>query len=111
MMEPIDYRNETWESLQTRLTGIRMAVWEAWKRYGPGTTREVSASSSIDILTLRPRTTELYQMGFVELVEDPIAERQAPPHEGVYRAVSWLTAMQRFHKAKANATQRQLQLI
>jgi hypothetical protein len=106
-MKPIDYRNETWESIQERLSGLRQSVYQAWQAYGPGTTREVAAKAGIDILTFRPRTTELFQMGFVEVVEDADSVGEA-----VYQSVWVMTARDRFQAAKFQGTcQKELQLI
>jgi hypothetical protein len=81
-MKPIDYRDETWESLQGRLHGDLLRALTAWRIYGPGTTREVAQRSGIDLLTFRPRTTDLCHLGFVSLVDDA-----APAREGRYRAL------------------------
>ncbi len=86
-MIAIDFRNITWESLQEQLTGRRLQVLAAWRLHGPATTRELSERSGIDILTLRPRTTELLDLGFLMLVS--VDERRpVRQHEGVYRARS-----------------------
>jgi hypothetical protein len=47
----------------------------------------------------------------VELVDGAADTAAATGHEGVYRAVNWIEAMRRFHKAKREVTQRQLELI
>ena len=78
-MKPIDLRNETFDSLKARLEADRLAAHRAWLAHGPGTTREISAKAGLELLTFRPRSTELYQIGVLELLE-----RQG--HEGVYRA-------------------------
>jgi len=65
-MKPVDFRNITWDQLHGHLAGLRQQVYDAFAQHGPGTTREVSERSRISILTLRPRTTELVQLGFVE---------------------------------------------
>jgi len=82
-MKPVDFRNETFAQLQERVTGLRRQVYMAWMHWGPGTTREVSDRAGIDILTFRPRSTELYQLGFLELTE-----HQPMGTEGVYRCVA-----------------------
>jgi len=79
-MKPIDLRNATFADLQGRIAGQRAAVLEAWRVHGPGTTAEVAARAGLSILTFRPRTTELVQLGYVMLSE---AGKHA--HEGVYR--------------------------
>ncbi len=80
-MKPIDFRNVTFAELQARLAGGRAAVLAAWNRYGPGTTAVVAARAQISILTFRPRTTELLQLGFLGL-----AEQQRTHGEGTYRS-------------------------
>ena len=104
-MKPIDYRNETWEGLQERLAGLRLTAWQAWQRYGPGTTREVSARCGMDLLTFRPRTTELYQLGLLAVV--PGAEQAS---EGLYRALTLAEAQTAFTAAKLAAVQPELAL-
>lgn len=78
-MKPIDFRNETFDQIRARVTEDRELVHRAWLAHGPGTTREVSAKAGIDLLTLRPRSTELYQIGLLELADKD-------GHQGVYRA-------------------------
>jgi hypothetical protein len=70
-VKPIDYRNATFAQLQERLVGLRLAVWRAWIQHGPGTTRAVARAADMSLLTFRPRTTELVQIGVVCLVDDP----------------------------------------
>ena len=65
-MNPIDYRNATWTELQGRITRDRQAALDAWVKYGPGTTRAVATAAGIDLLTFRPRTTELFQLGYLD---------------------------------------------
>ena len=90
-MTPIDFRNATFESLRARLNVARSNVYEAWLTHGPCTTRQLAIASGIDLLTLRPRTTELYQLGLVTLAPD--SQRESPSvalakegHEGIYIA-------------------------
>lgn len=108
-MKPVDYRNETWESLQTRVHGLRLAALNAWRQHGPGTTRAVAARSGIDILTFRPRTTELFQLGLLALVN---ADERGS--EGRYRALTPAEAMwlfqQRRDAARSAVIQRELAL-
>ena len=80
-MKPIDFRNETFDEIRARLDLNRELVHRAWLAHGPGTTREVAAKAGIDILTFRPRSTELYQIGLLELADKD-------GHQGVYRARS-----------------------
>jgi hypothetical protein len=105
-MKPIDYRNETWDQVQERMDALRATVYRAFQIHGACTTRELSFKSGIDILTLRPRVTELYQLGLVEL-----ANPEAGGGEGVYQAVMIPVARARFEKRKAEATEAQLPLL
>lgn len=90
-MKPIDFRAATWTDLQERLTGQREAVLRAWREHGPGTTAEVCARAGMSILSFRPRTTELFELGFVCLAAD-----QPAKGEGTYLVrtveehVAWL---------------------
>ena len=97
-MRPLDYRNATWESLQEKLEGQRLAALRAWRLHGPGTTRAVAQRAGVDLLSLRPRTTELYQLGLVVVV-DP-TERAS---EGIYRALTDAEAREYFAERSAEA--------
>lgn len=106
-MRPIDYRNATWRDVQKCVYGARLRALNAWRLFGPGTTREVSKRSGIDLLTLRPRTTELVQLGLVVLADSESG------HEGTYRALGDAEAMALFqdNQAKANGRAVQAQLL
>ena len=108
-MRPIDYRNETWESIKRRIAGDRLRVYEAWIKHGPCTTEELYARSGIRILSLRPRTTELLQLGLVVLVPAELRAGSAAGHDrpknsgGVYRAVPIAMAELLFAELKRRA--------
>lgn len=86
-MRPIDFRNETFADLQGRISGQREATLRAWQQHGPCTTEKLAEKSGLSILTLRPRTTELYQMGFIRVVGDgPCDKGGRPAKGGMYRA-------------------------
>jgi hypothetical protein len=93
-MKAIDFRNATWQEIRENLRGRRLAAHEAWLRWGPGTTHEVAERSGMSVLTLRPRTTELLQLGFVQLIE-------AHGKEGMYAAVNEDIALERWTAARA----------
>ena len=78
-MKPVDFSLQTFEDLKKNLDLLRAEIHRAWLAHGPGTTRDVAAKAQKDILTFRPRTTELYQLGLVELVGKE-------SHNGIYRA-------------------------
>lgn len=79
-MKPVDFRNETFASIQDRIAGSRGVVYAAWAKHGPCTTEQLAERSQLSILSLRPRTTELVQLGFLCL-----AETQDTAGAGVYR--------------------------
>lgn len=97
-MKPIDYRNATFAALQERLVGQRAAVLEAWRLHGPGTTEEVALRSQIAILTFRPRTTELFQLGFIVLTDS-----QPAKGEGTYRVRTQPELARWFHEQQSLA--------
>jgi len=105
-MKPIDFRNATFADLQGRLTGQRARVHRAWCIYGPGTTAEVSALSKISILSFRPRTTELYQMGAIAL-----HAHEPSPDGGIYRARSDAEWLAHHAEQRAALESRQQQLL
>jgi hypothetical protein len=105
-MKPIDYRNETWEQVNERVDALRAVVYRAFQIHGACTTRQLAHLSGIDILTLRPRVTELYQLGLVEL-----ANPETGGGEGVYQAVLIPVAKARFERKKAEATEAQMPLL
>jgi len=104
MKTTIDYRNDTWADVQPRVRGLQLAVYEALLRSGPCTTRELARRSGIDILTVRPRVTELCQLEWIALVDD-----DAGGHEGTYRALTLDEAKARFERRKAQALGRPVQ--
>jgi hypothetical protein len=103
-MKPVDYRNENWASIQDRLQGQRKEVLAAWRAHGPGTTQEVAERSQISILSFRPRTTELYQIGLVVLADEEVA------NAGSYRAASEDEAKRLFEARHATAVEADFRL-
>lgn len=94
-MQPIDFRNATFEQLKGQLVKKREAVWLDWQAYEielqavgkplGATTREVCQRFGRDILQFRPRCTELFQMGVLKLAEVPRSELPASSsREGAY---------------------------
>jgi hypothetical protein len=82
-MKAIDFRDATFERLRATLDARRAAVYTAWVALGPGTTREIAQRAQIDILSFRPRTTELLQMGLLT-----VAGGEHKGREGTYRATT-----------------------
>lgn len=67
-MKPIDCRNETWKDVMLRMSKMRLRVYEIVSQFGPGTTEQLAMASGMSILSLRPRVTELHDMGMVDMV-------------------------------------------
>jgi hypothetical protein len=80
-LTPEDIRDMNWEQMQEHVGGLRASALAAFREHGPGTTRQVAARAGWELLSLRPRATELLQLGFLELVG-------RENHEGVYLARS-----------------------
>ena len=78
-MKPIDISHANFEELKGYFDATRKDVHAIWLQVGECTTRRAAICGLRDILTFRPRTTELYQLGLLELVG-----REG--REGVYRA-------------------------
>jgi DNA-binding MarR family transcriptional regulator len=111
-MEPIDYRNATFEELKSRLNETRIKVYHALQTHGPCTTRQLAEKSGIDILSVRPRVTDLMQLGYAELafIEKAVGEkpgRSLRRHEGIYRALSDAEAFKLFSQHQAEARREQ----
>jgi hypothetical protein len=100
-MKPLDYRRATWADVQGRVSGLRLRTLLALQKHGPCTTRALAGVCTADILTIRPRVTELIQLGFVQAVPG-----QAQGHEGVYRALSLAETQSLFARRRAAAQAR-----
>ncbi|WP_414664891.1 hypothetical protein [Horticoccus sp. 23ND18S-11] len=104
-MKPVDFRNETFDQVRGRVEGHRAAVLAAWCAHGPCTTRDLAERSGISILTLRPRTTELVELGFVQLTD-----LQPVKGEGTYRAATPAEAAALFRRQQHAALSEQTDL-
>jgi predicted transcriptional regulator len=100
-MKPIDYRKATFAAIQGHLEGNRRIVYDALRTLGPQTTRALAQLAKMDLLTVRPRITELIDLGLVMLCDD--GGRRAK--EGTYRALSRAEAMILFTARHAAAVQ------
>jgi predicted transcriptional regulator len=105
-VKPIDFRNATWEQVQEQVIGLRLSVYNALAIAGPCTTRELARRSGIDLLTVRPRVTELYQLGLVEL-----ANAEPGGGEGIYQAVPVAVAQARFEQRRQATLNPQMSLL
>jgi len=97
-MKPIDYRTATFQDIRGQLTLLRAKTWDALDLHGPCTTRELARDSGLDLLTVRPRVTELVQLGFAECVNEDQAG-----HEGIYKALTTAEAEALFERRKLEA--------
>lgn len=95
-MNAAEIRDLNFEQLKDRLEGLRAAVHSALQLHGPCTTRELAARSGIDLLSVRPRVTELVELGFAECT-------RREGGEGVYRALGYTEAAKAFKDRQALA--------
>lgn len=93
-MKAEDYRNMTWEEIQGHLVEDRLTAYNSLQIWGPCTTRQLAVYMSLDVLSVRPRVTELCQMGLARVVEVPLEKRRedGSVREGYYVAVSMAEA-------------------
>lgn len=105
-MTPEDIRNASWADLEKLVTGQREMVYNSLFACGRCTTSQLAAHMERSVLSVRPRITELYELGLVELVG-----KQG--HEGIYQTVPVYAARQAhaYRRAQQNHQTRQLQLL
>lgn len=103
-MKPVDYRNENWFTIRNRLEGFRQLVYSALLQQGPCTSRELSERSELDILSVRPRLTELGELGLAECVGGANGE-------GIYRAISLADAGETWLKRRRESRTGQMELL
>lgn len=101
-MSPSAIRDLNWQQLQERVSGLRATVHEALRMHGPCTTRQLAAKAGLDILTVRPRVTELVEIGFATCTG-----REGG--EGIYRACSFQEASAAYEERAAIASGRGVQ--
>ena len=107
-MQPIDYRNANFDSIKARLEGRRREVYDALRTLGPQTTRNLARLCQVDVLSVRPRITELIGLGLVELVQPEDGTQRVK--EGIYRALSIAEAEALFTARAAEERQLAAQL-
>jgi predicted transcriptional regulator len=66
-MKPTDIRDQSFDTLRATLDDRRSLVLRQLAVHGPCTTRELATNAALDILSVRPRVTELLQLGLVIL--------------------------------------------
>lgn len=90
MMPPAELRNHNFDTLRASLAARCAEVYAAFVQFGPGTTKQLAERSGIDLLTLRPRTTNLKQLGLLECVDCAILSGKAHGIYAVRRPQDWL---------------------
>lgn len=90
-----EIKRQNWQEIKDTLIGPRLSVWRGlslgYLQYRRAiTTRECAQLIGMDILTVRPRVTELVQLGFARC-----AGKQ--DHEGLYESVGLREAEANFH--------------
>lgn len=99
-MTGAEIKRMNWQELEGQLHGLRLRAWTELRMAAePMTTRDLADCLEMDLLMVRPRVTELVQMGFVRC-----AGRQ--DREGLYEAVGWVEARAEWERR----TQTQLEL-
>jgi predicted transcriptional regulator len=91
---PTTIRNQTWDAIQERLSGERLAVWQALCASTPVTTRELAGLMGKRCEDVRPRVTELCQMGLAVCIG-------RTRKEGRYQGIDIETARLNFDCAQA----------
>lgn len=91
-MNATEIRDQNWQTLRQRLHRDCMRVLDAWRCWGPCTTRRLAVLANMELLNVRPRTTDLKALNLVECCD---RERG----EGVYRAVSEVEAQRVWEEA------------
>lgn len=104
-MKPEAYRDMTFEEIKGHLVEDRLATYQSLTIWGPVTTRRLAEFMRRDILTVRPRVTELCQMGLARL-----ADKAGSGREGLYVAVPLVEAERRRKYGIACEVQAEMQL-
>ncbi len=101
-MKPVDIRNENWADIEARVEGSRREVHAAALRFGGAwTTRSLAAAMNRDVLTVRPRVSELALLGLVDCVG-------RDGKDGLYVGVPAAHARDRFEGLKSKAAAEQM---
>lgn len=82
-MKAIDFSRATFSEICDHIGPLRLQVWRGLQTNGPCTTSHLATALGMSILTVRPRVTELMQVGLVKLTG---AAREG--REGVYAAMT-----------------------
>lgn len=80
-IDPKAIRDANWEQIRDHLAGPRQAVHAWLLANGPATTNMIAEGTGIPLLTVRPRVTELVQLGFAACTGRKCCR------DGIYEAV------------------------
>lgn len=97
-------RLEAWNAVRARCGMLHDRILQDLRMHGPSTTRRVAESTFISILTVRPRMTELAQLGLVEAVD-------RNEDGAIYQAVPEWKAAEAWNTARAKETETQARLF
>lgn len=89
-MNPAELRNHNFETLRASLAARCAEVYAAYVQFGPGTTKQLAERSGMDLLTVRPRTTNLEQLGLLECVDCVLVGGKAHGIYAVRHPQAWL---------------------
>ena len=80
-IDPKTIRDANWEQIRDHLAGPRQAVHAWLLAHGRATTNRIAQGTGISLLTVRPRVTELVQLGYAACTGRNFCR------EGIYEAV------------------------
>ena len=103
MIDPAEIKRLNWAELKGRVSGPRETVctWLAGHN-GPATTQMIADGTGIHLLTVRPRVTELVQLGFVRCIGRNWLR------EGLYEAIPFETVQSDHEAARLKELQPEL---
>lgn len=101
-MNPEDIKRMSWAEIQGALVNMRQTIFLGFFDHGPCTNKHLAATLNIGLDSVRPRTTELVDLGLVECVG-------TSGRQGIYQAVPAAIARDR-HEHKMATQQLQLKL-
>ena len=95
LIDPAEIKRLNWDQLRSRVSGLRERVylWLLDKQPEYFTTQAIADALEINLLTVRPRVTELVQLGFVRCVGRNWQK------EGLYEAVP-VASVQSSHESR-----------
>jgi hypothetical protein len=93
-MTPEEIRDAKWTEIENQVTGQREMVYTSLLACGRCTTEALAAAMEKSVLSVRPRVSELYDLGLVALVGKD-------GHNGIYEAIPVFAARQQHEVRRA----------